>query len=109
MRDLKEKKSHKKPNLEQEITLFCTEPKAERPKIRITAERYRIEKNRQVLSYYRIYTNENLFSGTYNLDKVAHLLHEARKSVRFQRMEDQQISDRCNSMRRIKFSAQEII
>ena len=109
MRDFSEKKSHKKPNLEQEITLYCTEPKAERPRIRITAERYKIEKNSQILSYYRIYTNEELMEGTYNLDKLAMILHRARERVRFQKVDDPEIEKYCRSTRRIKFKASEVI
>lgn len=109
MRDFSKLKSQKKPNLDQEITLYCTNPKENTPRIRITAERYRIEKNNQILSYYRIYYNERLMDGTYNLDKVSSLLADARKFFRFQKKNDNEIEETIGSTRRIKFAASEKI
>ena len=109
MRDFSEKKSHKAPELEKEVTLFCTEPNAKRPRIRITAERFRILKSKQVLSYYRIYVNEELLEGTYKLGTLNGMLEKAREKVRFQKVEDDQVEKYCRSTRREKYSAAEII
>ena len=103
------RETSKKPNLECEITLYKSEVRSDRPAIRITAERFSIVKNNQVISHYRIYCNEKLFKFTSNLDALPFLLKEARKYAKFERKSDSEVYNRIRSTRRIKYSAAETI
>lgn len=102
-------KSFKAPDLKQEVTIYKSCKTVQRPGIRITAERFTIERRKQVLSYYRVYTNDQLLCGTYEIDMLARMIDYARKTIEMTRVDDQEIDSRVRSTRRTKISAAEII
>ena len=103
------RETSKEPNLECEITLYKSEVRSDRPMIRITAERFSIVKNNQVISHYRIYCNEKLWKWTSNLDSLPFLLREARQVTKVNRKTDLELYNCITSRRRIKYNSTEKI